>query len=157
MSIRIAKILFLGWIIAAGCGDSGPVGNNPPSLSYIGLEKDTMRQGLRGDSVVVLLNFEDVDGDLGGEEGLNISIVDNRDGFVDPVSFPILPKLKDGQRGLLRLTIETTCCIFPNNIQPCENPPEFPTNRYTYDIVIKDIAGNVSNAVTTDSITLLCL
>lgn len=157
MTLQLAKIMLVLLIVAYGCGDNNTGGNNPPSIIYEGLSKDTMVQGILGDSIVVFLNFEDIDGDLSSMDGRDISIVDNRDGFNDPVSFPALPDLKQGTRGQLKLTIQTTCCVFPDNIQPCESPEAYPSNRYTYDISIVDRAGNRSNVITTDSITLLCL
>jgi hypothetical protein len=166
--LKITKIGILTMIAAmisllfGGCSDGNVNGNNPPSLQYMGINKDTMVQGFgginSGDSIVVFLNFQDIDGDIvGGQSSMNISIVDNRDGFVDPVSFPVLPKLKDGQKGELKLSIFNTCCQFPEGLGAgCIVVPGIPSNRFTYDIFIEDGAGNISNRITTDSITLLC-
>ncbi len=154
---KIAKIGFLLLMIYS-CSDDGPGGNNAPVLTYLGLFNDTMRQGIGQDTVVVVLAFEDTDGDILGGNVMNISLIDNRDGTVEPLSFPVLPELKQGQRGQFQMVILSTCCIFPpdQNIPACESDPSFPPNQYTYDIYIEDGAGNRSNTVTTDVITLLC-
>lgn len=141
--------------------DDGPVNaNNAPTLEFLSMNKDTMSQSTSTtDSIVVSLRFEDIDGDIAGIEPqmrpFNISIIDSRDGNVDPVSFPAFPDLSKGQRGELNLTILTTCCLNPTS-NPCERDTITPSNIYTYDIVIEDANGNSSNAVTTPPITLLC-
>lgn len=167
MSKIVAKItlLFISCffiLLTEGCSDDPVNGNNPPTLEYLGMNRDTMIQGITGinnrDSILVFLRFSDIDGDIvGGRSSMNISIVDNRDGVIDPVSFPNLPELKKGQKGELRVAIYTTCCQFPEGLGAgCIVVPGIPDNRYTYDIYIEDGAGNRSNSVTTDSITLLC-
>ena len=140
------------------CTENQPNGNNPPTLSFRGMESDVMRQGLGQDTIFVILDFEDVDGDIIGGQNGNISLVDNRDGTIEPVTFPDLPDLSKGQKGTLRLAILSTCCIFPpeDQIPACESDPDFPPNLYTYDIFITDGNGNESNRVTTGEITLLC-
>ena len=155
--IRLAKILFF-ILLVYSCTDNNSNGNNPPVLTYVGLESTTMLQGLGEDTIFVQLQFEDIDGDIEGGNTMNISLVDNRDGTIDPISFPDLPNQPKGQRGSLRLAILSTCCIFPpeDQIPACERDPDFPPNVYTYDIFIVDSNGNESNRVTTGEITLLC-
>lgn len=167
MSKIVAKITFLFItcllvLLFEACSDEPVNGNNPPSIEFLGMDRDTMVQGITGinnrDSILVFLTFNDIDGDIaGGSSTRNISIVDNRDGFIDPVSFPELPELKKGQKGEMRLAIYTTCCQFPAGLGAgCIVVPGVPDNRYTYDIYIEDEAGNRSNTITTDTITLLC-
>ena len=154
--IRLTKIVILVLILAS-CGEDPP-GNNPPTLNYIGMINSEIPQGLGQDTVFAFLEFEDLDGDLIGGNTMNISVVDNRDGTVDPISFPVLPELSDGQRGTIQLSILSTCCIYPPElmIPACESDPDFPPNIYSYDIFITDAAGNTSNVVTTDEVTLTC-
>lgn len=156
--LRAAKIGILFMLVYA-CTDNGTNGNNPPTLSYQGLVSDTMRQGLGEDAIIAVLSFEDIDGDIIGGSTMSISLVDNRDGTIEPISFPVLPELSKGQKGTFQLAILSTCCIFPpeDQIPACEGDPDFPPNQYTYDIFITDGAGNRSNSVTTDVVTLLCI
>ena len=154
--IRFAKICFLVLIILS-CSEE-PTGNNAPTLTYLGLSNTVMQQGFGQDTVFVFLEFEDIDGDIVGGNTMNISVIDNRDGTVDPISFPVLPSLNNGQRGTIQLTILSPCCIYAPElmIPACERDPDFPPNMYTYDIFITDGAGNPSNRVTTETITLTC-
>lgn len=140
------------------CSDNNENGNNPPSLSLISISKDSMSQGFgQNDSIIAQLKFEDIDGDIVGGFGIpnNIFIVDNRDGQIDPVTFPELPDVGDNQKGDLTLLIKSTCCK-TGNVIPCDPDTVTTFERYSYDIFITDGAGNESNRVTTNEITLLC-
>jgi len=141
-----------------GCGSDNGDGNNAPVLEYIGISKDSMRQGSRGDSIVVRILFEDIDGDIegivDGVAPVNIFRVDTRDGSEDPASFPGFPDLSKGQKGQMDLTILTTCCLFEVE-DPCTTGLDT-VNVYPYEIYIVDAKGNRSNTITTDPIRLLC-
>jgi len=158
--LRLAQIsLILLGLSIMSCDSDVPNGNNSPTLSYMGLEKETMLQGDGTDSVVVALTFEDVDGDIGGVNAANIIVTDNRDGSeYITLSFPELPNNGKPQQGTLQLTLPNTCCIYPAsaNTPACDRNPRFPRNRFTVDIVIEDLNGNRSNVITTDSLTLNC-
>ncbi len=158
--IRLAQIsLFIFAIYVSSCSSEGSNGNNPPILVYNGLEKEVMSQGDGTDSVIISLTFEDIDGDIGGTNAANIVVQDNRDGSeYITLSFPDLPKNGKAQQGSLRLTIPNTCCTYPPsaNTPACDRNPRFPRNRFTLDISIFDLNGNISNVITTDSLTLNC-
>lgn len=158
MSLSPTKVLILVAILCYACSDNKTNGNNAPTLSLLSISKDTMNQGQgQNDSIIVFLKFEDIDGDIVGGFGQpnNIFIVDNRDGAIDPATFPELPDVGDSQKGDMTLLIKTTCCQNPNSV-PCEPDPVITFNQYSYDIYISDQAGNESNRVTTNDITLLC-
>lgn len=157
--IGISAFVFVMMSIIASCGSDDPVGNNPPSLVYTGIERSEMRQGDGTDSVIFNFTFADIDGDIGGENTGNIVVTDNRDGsqYIS-LSFPDLPSNGNSQQGSFRLFLPNTCCIYPPsaNTPACDSNPRFPNNRFTVDVAIMDMAGNMSNAVTTDTITLYC-
>lgn len=159
--IRFAQIslILLGLCLYACEGDNVN-GNNPPTLVYEGLEKSEMRQSPRADSVVILLQFEDVDGDIGGVNQANITVTDNRNGsqYIS-LSFPDLPNVGNTQQGSLRIFLPNTCCIYPPSAMTpdCERNPRFPDNKFTVDISIQDLNGNRSNTITTDTLTLNCI
>ncbi|MBT8189613.1 MAG: hypothetical protein KJO29_04230, partial [Bacteroidia bacterium] len=71
---------------------------------------------------------------------------------------PEIPSIgaQNGIEGEIQVKLFTTCCIFPGLIPPCVNPPEYPTNEITFDIYMFDDAGNQSNTITTQSVTLIC-
>lgn len=117
-----------------------------------------MNQGFgQNDSIIAQLKFEDIDGDIVGGFGVpnNIFIIDSRDGAIDPLTFPELPDVGDGQKGDLTIQIKSTCCN-NGNVLPCEPDTVTTFSSYSYDIFIVDNAGNESNRVTTNVITLLC-
>jgi hypothetical protein len=156
----ILQISLLLGLFCISCTKEGPVGNNPPVLIYEGLNANTLNQGLGKDSISINLSFLDVDGDIGGVNELNIFIIDNRDGSEYIVrSFPELPNNGKLLEGTMKLTLPSTCCIYPPEaLTPaCDKNPNYPENRFTVDVYIEDIARNRSNSITTDSIIMYCL
>ena len=153
--------LLLGLIAACTNAPDFPI---IPEIEYIGASKNSMIQNsLNTDSIFISISFTDGDGDIGGiteTQNQNIFIVDNRTGeSYDRFRIPEIPEqgANNGISGEIRLRLFTTCCLFPDNIIPaCEAPREFPTNELLLDIYIVDRAGNKSNTVTSDPITLLC-
>jgi len=121
-----------------------------------------IQNSLNTDSIFVKFSFKDGDGDIGLEPDVferNIFIIDNRTGDTyDAFKAPVIPEqgASKGISGEVTLRLFTTCCLFPDNIPPCESPPQYPTDMLTLDIYIKDRAGNESNRITTTPITLFC-
>ncbi len=142
--------------------------NNPgfdevPEIEFIGFTKSVMDQGdLNTDSLFMTFSFRDGDGDLGSGMGNireNIIITDTRTGDVyDFFKIPDIPNpgVQNGLEGEITIKLFTTCCIFPDSIPPCQSPPQFPTNEINFDIILKDDAGNESEAIRTPAITLNC-
>ncbi len=149
--------LFLA-VIFYGCANN-PGFSDTPEIVFAGFSADTLVQGdLNTDSLFIVLEFRDGDGDIGGGTE-NIIIMDNRTG--DVYDFFKIPEIGDngsqnGIEGTITIKLFTTCCIFPESIPPCFAPPDYPTNEISFDIVMIDNAGNESNIETTPSVTLLC-
>ena len=144
--------------MSAGCnGDAVNLGQ-APEISFLDLSKDTMVQGsLNNDTTFIRISFTDPDGDIGGFDTKNIIITDNRTGEeYDSFSLPELPGGNNGVTGEIEIRSFTTCCIFPDNIPPCDSPPQYPVNELDLTIELVDESGNRSNAVTTPTIILLC-
>lgn len=140
---------------------------NEPVIEFTGLSKNIMRQTKLGpDTVLVMFNFTDGDGDLGSQNNEpNIFIEDGRDSFPkDPYAIPYIEPqgAGNGISGMITIALPTTCCIYPkiNGITypPCDTSKNAPQQFDTvfYRIYIKDRAGHVSNKITTDPITLIC-
>ncbi|HRI58874.1 MAG TPA: hypothetical protein PK228_04105 [Saprospiraceae bacterium] len=138
-----------------------------PVIEFVSLSKNVMRQTKLGpDTVLVMFNFTDGDGDLGSQDNEpNIFIEDGRDSFLkDPYAIPYIEPqgAGNGISGMITIALPTTCCIYPdiNGIKfpPCDTSKNAPQQLDTvfYRIYIKDRAGNVSNKITTDPITLIC-
>jgi len=134
-----------------------------PEIEFVGLSAPTMVQNsLNTDSIFVQFSFTDGDGDIGLSTETfdqNIFIFDNRTGDrYDAFKAPVIPEqgASKGIRGEITVRLYTTCCLFPDNIPPCESPIQYPTDTLTLDIFIKDRAENESNRITTSPIILLC-
>lgn len=156
----LLQISLLLGLYCSSCSSEGPGGNNPPTLTYMSLSNNTLRQGLIGDSINILLSFEDIDGDLGGENELNIFVIDNRDDSEYIIrSLPDLPTNGKLIEGTMTLTLPTSCCIYPPEAMTpaCDRNPRYPENRFTVGVFIEDLARNRSNTVTTDTIVMNCL
>lgn len=121
-----------------------------------------VQNSLNTDSLIVRFSFTDGDGDIGLDPDVferNIFIIDNRTGDTyDAFKAPVIPEqgASKGISGEVSLRLFTTCCLFPDNIPPCESPPQFPTDTLTLDIYMTDRANNESNRITTTPIVLFC-
>ena len=134
-----------------------------PKIEFVGASKASMIQNsLNTDSIFITISFTDGDGDIGGVTELNrqnLFITDNRTGeSYDRFRIPEIPEqgATNGISGEITIRLFTTCCLFPDNIPPCEAPIAYPTNELTLDIEMIDRAGNRSNTITTAPIVLLC-
>lgn len=155
--MRAALIFIVSAYVFISCEEEPKV-NAIPSISFVHVTDDTMFQSSKNiDSTFVVINFEDTNGDIGGKNSKNIVLIDKRTGeFYDSFSLPELPQANRGVRGEIAIRLFTTCCIFPENIPPCERPQKYPSNSLVLDIYMMDEAGNKSNQITTTPITLLC-
>jgi len=150
-------------LIFASCV-SAPDYPDEPFIEFMSMSKNTMIQNRHNsDSVFVFISFTDGDGDLGygvSDTMKNVFVTDSRTGFLsDRFKTPEIPPegANNGISGTLRILLYTTCCIFPDNIPPCEkNVPGYPTDTLYYEIYITDRAGHVSNIIRTDDIILYC-
>ncbi|MBK8626424.1 MAG: hypothetical protein IPN86_12925 [Saprospiraceae bacterium] len=136
-----------------------------PYLEFRGWSKSTMNQGrIKEDSVTITLFFTDGDGDFGiasNSTGENVFIKDLRTNeILRQYKAPFVPEegAGNGISGTIKIKMYTTCCIFPpsSGIDPCERPSMFPTNDLPLEIYITDRAGNKSNVVQADVLTLNC-
>ncbi len=116
------------------------------------------------ESLVISIDFEDGDGDLGDlpDDTLdNFFLVDSRTGFVDRFNIPSITP--DGSvrsiSGIVDITIPSECClpINPGGI-PCSviDTEYNPTDEVIFDVYVIDRAGNQSNIVQTPPITIIC-
>lgn len=133
-----------------------------PVLTYSGISKNTIVQGVSNtDSLYISVDFTDGDGDLGTEDEniFNIFLIDKRtDNLQDKFITPYVPPAgaSNGISGEMKILVYTTCCFFPDNIPPCENPPQYPTDTIEYELYILDRAGNESNHIITEPIIIYC-
>lgn len=139
--------------------------SNIPFINISSLSKNEMRQGINyQDSLSIVLFFTDGDGDIGAEKNdnsSNIFITDLRTGALySQYKAPAIPKegASNGVSGTITINLYTSCCIYPisSGLLPCERSQIIPTNELQLEIYIVDRAGNKSNVVTTDKLTLRC-
>lgn len=134
-----------------------------PEIQFVSISKDTLNQGVfQEDSLTVTFSFTDGDGDLGDEAASgesNVFFIDTRTDFQDnSFRIPFIPRegTANGIEGTVRISLFSTCCIFPNGADPCTVNSEFPFDSVQYKIYIQDRAGNMSNEILTDPIILRC-
>lgn len=154
-------LFFLALVLVYAACTNPPDYPIEPVINFDGLSKNTMIQGFQNsDSTTVVLSFTDGDGDLGSSENMvNVFLIDQRDGFELPgFSIPFIPEqgAANGLSGRIFLRLFNTCCIFDDGTRPCEVSPTIATNDVIYTIQIEDRAGNRSNIVELEPITLIC-
>lgn len=139
---------------------------NTPEIAYIGVNQQSIVQGNANnpaDTLKITFSFTDGDGDLGAEGNIvDLFLTDSRDGFTDIKKLPVIPDqgIGNGISGEITVRLPnkpfSICCIYPDSSQSCEANPNFPTNEISYMIQIQDRAGNMSNKIQTETITILC-
>lgn len=137
-----------------------------PEIGFMSLNKSEIAQGNTGalaDTLAVTFSYTDGDGDLGFDgDSIDVFLTDSRDGFVNKFKLPVIPDQGTGNgiSGEITLRIPNKpfniCCTFPNGATACQPNTEFPTDTVSYMIQIKDRAGNLSNKVQTETLTILC-
>lgn len=142
----------------------GPSLSEIPEIRYDGISKDSLDQGSgTSDFLTLFLHIEDGDGDIGhdeDEEIFDLFVLDSRTGslYDQPNLIPEIPK-GVSEKGVIidmELTLFETCCLFPDNIPPCESPDDYPLDSLQLEIYIIDRAGNESNRVKSETIFLRC-
>ena len=132
-----------------------------PVLTFIGLSKDTLQQGvLNSDSVIVRFNFTDGDGDIGDMPGDTMPDLMIKDLRTNSVEFFKLPLIKSTTSGPISVEasvrIYNSCCIFADGRPPCTPVSVSTFQEVTYELSIRDRAGHLSNILTLPTIHLLC-
>lgn len=155
-------ILMVFFII--GCVKSKEY-SDVPYLEFRSFSKTVMNQGrIKADSVTLKLFFTDGDGDFGTQStgtDANIFVTDLRTNEIyGTYKAPFVPEegAGNGISGIINIRMYSTCCVYPlaTGIDPCESVLAFPTNDLPLEIYIMDRAGNKSNVVKTDVLTLNC-
>ncbi len=156
----IVIYIFIFGSLITGCINA-PDFSNTPEITFIGFNKSTMLQGdLNTDSVTLIIDFTDGDGDIGStatSSKLNLFIYDNRNGFVyDNIKLPEIPQdgAFNGVKGTIQLKLYNGCCLFDDKPNCSVVPSE--SNELSFDIYMIDKAGNQSNTITTSVLELVC-
>lgn len=137
-------------VIVAGCGtppDLSPI----PSISSPGVNQPVIN--VKTDTLFLSFNYEDGDGDLGGDDTANGWIIDSRTGI--PLGYKI-PQLNSTEvPQAISGTIWFT--LAPNTGIECDlSPPGRTHDTVSYEIYVRDRAGHESNHIFTQDIYLEC-
>lgn len=158
---RIQTFLFLVVLLVFSC-TKPPDYPDTPVIEFVSMSKTSMMQGnTLNDSLSVIISFTDGDGDIAGEDtGPNIELRDSRnDGLAFLFKVPEIPNSnsKYGLSGTIKLAVYNDCCQPPYPISElCTPLPNYTEDELYYTIVLRDRAGNVSNEIQTEMITLRC-
>ncbi len=167
---RLAALVLLLFLLA-GCADA-PEYPNEPVITFESLSKSTLYQSIGSlprDSLVVRFSFTDGDGNLSQSEGgteNDIFFYDSRlvalGADPEPLRFPLIDRegTGNGVSGVVSVTLTNTPLVGPGCIRNGRlfvQDPTFPVDTFSYEIEIRDRAGNVSNRIRTAPISLLCI
>ena len=161
MRLSLLTLLTAGMAFITGC-TSTPEYPNEPVIEYESASRLFMNEGQgQKDSVIFTLTYTDGDGDIGyrqTEPVLNVFVRDLRDDFVQNYRIPFVPQrgVANGISGSITLKLYQTCCYVEGFIPCSAGVPEGSTNEVRYEIYIVDRAGNESNRVVTEPITVFC-
>ncbi len=152
-------LLFLGLFLVFACikPEEYPIEPQITEIRFDKLELDNYTEPL-----VISIDFQDGDGDIGITEGKaqkNIFIIDTRTGFIDSLAVPYnleAPGNVKGILGTIDITQLSTCCI-PDTGLPCTPDADYPRQQeLVYEIYIADRAGNKSNVMRSPTLKINC-
>lgn len=168
LNMKNVKYFLLGSSLGffAACSQP-PDYPDEPQLEYVGVNKNSVVQGSRfapNDTLAILFKFTDGDGDLGNSDNTNnIVLLDSRDTTQTPYKIPPVPEQGSGNGISGEITIlvpnrigsGNICCIFPD-LRVCQTDPTYKQDTFSFSIQMTDRAGNKSNIIRTETITILC-
>ena len=158
LSILIAGIIIFLSVVTCTSPPDYPI---IPHIDFVSQSKSVVRSGqIAEDSIYITLSFTDGDGKLGNNandpNSLNIFTVNNLyNQPADSFRLPFIPEqgTKNGISGQIRLRLMTGCC---KGVIPCDPYIKQKYDTLSYNISIKNRAGQLSNVVTTPPILLQC-
>ncbi len=163
--INFSWLVILTGLLITGCS-TPPDYPNEPVIEYLRMNKNAIAQGNQNaqpDTLKITFGFTDGDGNLSSEsDSMDVFLTDSRDGFQTTFKLPILPTqgVGNGISGEITVKIPNTpfqiCCTYPNGAPACLPNDQFPTDEFYFTIQLRDRAGNISNTVQTEPITVLC-
>ncbi|MEM8583375.1 MAG: hypothetical protein AAGF87_03850 [Bacteroidota bacterium] len=138
-----------------------------PVITYEGVSSTEIFQSTSGirDSITIFFSFTDGDGDLTGVDTNEVDIIVS-DSRVESLStgftFPDIDRdgTGNGISGDASIVLDNIafsfCCLDLDSEEICMEFPDFPEDEVIYTIQVRDRAGNFSNIIQTEPITVLC-
>lgn len=143
-----------------------------PVISNVILNSNVINQastpGSAEEFLVLTFDFTDGDGDIGKVDpetqsfiGMDLEITDSRTGIGETINLPEVPAqgTANGISGEISIELSNKtyiCCTYPDFSPACLPNAQFPTDTFSYTIQLRDQAGNFSNKLQTEVITVLC-
>ena len=135
-----------------------------PRITSVMLSSNQIKNG---DDFIITIGFEDDDGDLGSNENeVSAFFIDNRTDLgldstaTTALAIPFISPLGNIKAisGNIFFNMLPVCCRNSDASVSCvtDSPADVETNTVVYDVYIMDRAGNKSNIVRTDPLTILC-
>lgn len=134
-----------------------PIEGAAPSIEIKSISKYTMRQNGQ-DSLLLELEFEDHDGDIGDDVSQTLFISDSRTDSL--LATYLVPRISTSDRlrrakGSISVVVYSACCKYSDGTS-CYPNPNSPTDTVRYKVQLQDRAGNLSNSISSDRINLTC-
>lgn len=162
-AFRLALLVLLAGTLIFACVNP-PNYPDAPEIEYMGVNKTTIFQGtpnLPADTLAIRFSFTDGDGDLSSEDSTDVFLYDSRFPSVpNPYKIPLIPEdgTGNGIRGEITVRIQNAfniCCIEASGFA-CPTAATFDIDTFSYEIQIRDRAGNFSNRVRTETLGIRC-
>jgi len=141
---NIPAVFLFAALSFSSCHKDDPIDSKTPTIELVSVSSTNV---LEGDPLTFRIKYTDGDGDLGenNADAHNLFLVDNRVNVT--YEYRIQELAPSGSsliiRGNLDIELKTTAITNGSTSQ-----------QVTYSIYLKDRAGNQSNTVTTESITI---
>mgnify|MGYP001176874269 CR=1 FL=1 len=123
--------------------------DNIPKLTFKNLSQNTIQAGI-DTSIYINFLFEDGDGNIGFGTN-NLFLRDNRDTVWIPYNIPDIPDKfnpESGLNGIIQIDFAAAFLLLRTDTLHAL------TDTLTWDIYMKDKAGNISNTITTTPLIL---
>ena len=140
-----SAIVFLSLFVSACKKKDKTESTTTPQITFVSISPSTAVEYVN--SITISFSYDDLDGDLGQNDPnvTNLFITDSRNSVT--YNYRISQLAPDGSsihiKGNLNAVIKSTA-ITDNSV----------SQQVTYSLYIKDRAGNTSNTITTDAITI---
>jgi hypothetical protein len=130
-----------------------------PVLEFKSQSKNTMKQNGQ-DSMILVFNYTDGDGDVGNDSIDNIFLLDKRtEQILASYRFPNDTDTEVGEyrKGELQLIVYSGCCIYNDtSFATCTANPNQSLDTMRYIIEVKDRSGKMSNRIESEDLILEC-
>lgn len=131
--------------------------SNTPALEFVGLSSLTLDQN-QADSLFLTFKFKDDDGDLVRDQTA-IFVFDSRnEALLASFKIPNPGIFNPGQtqEGEMTIQLYAPCCIYADTTD-CMPNTFIPEDEFNFKLKAIDLAGNQSNIIESDRITLNCI